>query len=155
MRAARLWGAAEALRPSLGAPLPPEPRSYYERSMSAARALLGEGAWKAAFAQGMAMSVEEAAEYALSEEVAPAPVSPPVGRETDEPLTDSLTAREREVAAMVAQGLSNRQIAQELYLSERTIENHVSKILRKLELASRTEIAAWATERRLLAPEPA
>jgi non-specific serine/threonine protein kinase len=155
MRAARLWGAAEALRTNIGAPLPPEPRSYYERSMSAARALPGEGAWEAAFAQGMAMSAEEAAEYALSEEVAPAPESPPVGRETDEPLTDPLTAREREVAAMVAQGLSNRQIAQELYLSERTIENHVSKILRKLNLAARTEIAAWATERRLIAPNPA
>jgi DNA-binding NarL/FixJ family response regulator len=55
---------------------------------------------------------------------------------------------------MVAQGLSNRQIAEELYLSERTIEKHVSKILRKLELSSRTEIAAWATHQRLIAPEP-
>jgi DNA-binding NarL/FixJ family response regulator len=58
------------------------------------------------------------------------------------------------VAAMVAQGLSNRQIAQELFLSERTIENHISKILRKLDVASGTEIAAWATEQRLLAPNP-
>jgi DNA-binding NarL/FixJ family response regulator len=53
---------------------------------------------------------------------------------------------------MVAQGMSNRRIAQELYLSERTIEKHVSKILRKLELASRTEVAAWATEQRHIAP---
>jgi DNA-binding NarL/FixJ family response regulator len=50
--------------------------------------------------------------------------------------------------------MSNRQIAQELFLSESTIENHVSKILRKLELTSRTEIAAWATEQRLLASNP-
>jgi hypothetical protein len=50
--------------------------------------------------------------------------------------------------------MSNRQIAQQLYLLERTIENHISKILRKLDLASRTEIASWATERRLLAPNP-
>jgi DNA-binding NarL/FixJ family response regulator len=55
------------------------------------------------------------------------------------------------VAALVAQGLSNRQIAKDLYLSERTIENHVSKILRKLELAARTEIAAWTTEQKLIA----
>jgi DNA-binding NarL/FixJ family response regulator len=102
------------------------------------------------------MSAGEAAEYALSEEVAPAaPESAPSGVETDEPLTtDPLSAREREVAAMVAQGMSNRQIAQELFLSESTIENHVSKILRKLELASRTEIAAWATQQRLLSPNP-
>ena len=60
----------------------------------------------------------------------------------------------KEVAALVAQGMSHRQIAQELYLSERTIENHSSKILRKLDLASRTEIAVWATEQRLITPNP-
>jgi non-specific serine/threonine protein kinase len=152
-RAARLWGAAEALRTNIGAPLPLDSRLLYERSVVAARTQLGEAAWEAAFAEGMAMSAEEAAEYALSEEVAPAPQSPPAGGRTDQPLTsDPLTAREGEVAAMVAQGLSNRQIAQDLFLSERTIEVHVSKILRKLKLASRTEIAAWATEQRLIAP---
>ena len=55
---------------------------------------------------------------------------------------------------MVAQGMSNRRIARVLYLSERTVENHVSKILRKLDLASRTEIAAWATKQRHFAPVP-
>jgi non-specific serine/threonine protein kinase len=117
--------------------------------MAASRALLGEEA----FAQRMAISAKEAAEYAVFEEVAPAPASPPAGEETDEPLTDPLSAREREVAAMVAQGLSNRQIAQELFLSERTIEHHVSNALRKLELASRTEIASWATEQDLIDSE--
>jgi DNA-binding NarL/FixJ family response regulator len=53
--------------------------------------------------------------------------------------------RQREVAALVAQGMSNSQLAQQLFLSERAIENHVSMIVRKLELASRTKIAAWAT----------
>jgi tetratricopeptide (TPR) repeat protein len=66
-QAARLWGAAEALRTNIGAPPTPEARPYYERSMAAARAQLGEAAWEAAFAQGMAMSAEEAAEYALGE----------------------------------------------------------------------------------------
>jgi DNA-binding NarL/FixJ family response regulator len=55
---------------------------------------------------------------------------------------------------LVAYRLINRQIASELFLSVRTIENHVSKILRKLEFASRTEIAAWATEQRLLSSNP-
>jgi DNA-binding NarL/FixJ family response regulator len=55
---------------------------------------------------------------------------------------------------MVSRGLSNRQVASDLHLSERTVENHVSKFLRKLEFASRTEIAAWATQQRLLAPNP-
>jgi tetratricopeptide (TPR) repeat protein len=66
-RAARLWGAAETLRESIGAPPTPEARPYYERSMAAARAQLGEAAWEAAFAEGSMMSPEEAAEYALGE----------------------------------------------------------------------------------------
>ena len=66
-RAARLWGAAEALRTNIGAPLPLDARLLYEPSMAAARSQLGEAAWEAAFAQGTVMSAEEAAEYALGE----------------------------------------------------------------------------------------
>jgi predicted ATPase/class 3 adenylate cyclase len=66
-RAARLWGAAEALRKTISAPLSIEGRLYFERSMVAARDQLGEAAWESAFAQGMAMGPEEAAEYALGE----------------------------------------------------------------------------------------
>ena len=83
------------------------------------------------------------------EEVAPAPESPPASGERDDPLT----AREGEVAAMVAQGRSNRQIAQGLFLSERTIEHHVSKILRKLGLSSRSQLCTWVTERTLLSSD--
>ena len=61
-----------------------------------------------------------------------------------------LTRRERQVAALVAQGKSNRDIATELVLSERTIENHVGNILSKLEFNSRTQIAAWVVEKELL-----
>jgi DNA-binding NarL/FixJ family response regulator len=50
--------------------------------------------------------------------------------------------------------MSNRQIAKQLFLSERTIENHVSKILRKLDLSSRAQVASWESEQQLLAPEP-
>jgi DNA-binding NarL/FixJ family response regulator len=121
--------------------------------MASARAKLGKEAWKEAFAQGKAMSAEEATEYALLVEGSSGRQS--AGRVTDESTTDPLTAREREVAAMLARGLTNRRIAQDLYLSERTIEKHVSKTLRKLDLSSRTEIASWATEQRLLDPEPA
>jgi DNA-binding NarL/FixJ family response regulator len=101
------------------------------------------------------MSADEVAEYALSEEVLPSTESPSAGGEMNEPFTtDPLTGREREVSTLIAQGMSNRQVASDLYLSERTIENHVPNILRKLERTSRTEIAAWATEQRLLAPNP-
>lgn len=65
---------------------------------------------------------------------------------------DPLTGREREVAALVAGALSNRQIAHRLVLSERTVESHVRSVLAKLGLANRTEVAAWA-QRRGLTPD--
>ncbi len=60
-----------------------------------------------------------------------------------------LTRREREVAAMVAQGKTNRQIADELYLAEKTIEMHVSNSLGKLAFTSRAQLAAWVAQRKL------
>jgi predicted ATPase/DNA-binding SARP family transcriptional activator/DNA-binding CsgD family transcriptional regulator len=145
-RAARLWGAAEGLREEIGVVSLTHWELHafdYEVRVSAARNMLGdEGAWEEAFAQGRAMSNEEAAGYALSEEVvSAAPQRTPAGGRTDDPLT----RREREVAALVARGLTNRQIASDLHLSERTIGNHVSNILRKLGLVSRAQVAAWAS----------
>jgi DNA-binding NarL/FixJ family response regulator len=60
-----------------------------------------------------------------------------------------LTKREREVAALVAEALSNRGIAQRLYLSERTVANHVQHIFEKLGLANRSQLVAWAREHRM------
>jgi DNA-binding NarL/FixJ family response regulator len=89
------------------------------------------------------MSLEEAAEYALAKEVdrpaAPVQEQIPAG----EPVVE-LTPRENEIAALVVRGLTNRQIAQELSISERTAGNHVAKLLRKLGLRSRAQIAARA-----------
>jgi DNA-binding NarL/FixJ family response regulator len=66
-------------------------------------------------------------------EAAAAPHGPP----------ERLTSREEEVAALVAQGLTNRQIAEELVVTRRTAENHVQNILRKLGLHSRVQLAVW------------
>jgi len=147
-RAARLWGAAEALREEIGVVslTQLELHAYdYEGRVSAARNILGdEDAWERAFAQGRAMSAEEATAYALSEEGPSERL--PAGGERDNPLTtDPLSVRQREVAAIVAQGMSNGQIAQDLYLSERTIEHHVSNILRKLWLNARAQLSTWVT----------
>ena len=60
-----------------------------------------------------------------------------------------LTQRESEVAALIAQGKSNRQIAEMLVLGERTIETHVGNILSKLNFTSRAQVATWVTEQRL------
>lgn len=65
--------------------------------------------------------------------------------------TDRLTEREEEVCDLLARGLTNRQLAARLYLSERTVESHVSSILRKLGLPSRSSVAHWHATR---APQP-
>ena len=93
------------------------------------------------------MSMEQAIEYALSEEMHTPPFFLAAERSPADEQPD-LTGREREVASLVAWGLTNRQIAQELSLSRNTANNHVARILRKLGLRSRAQIAAWVTERR-------
>jgi DNA-binding CsgD family transcriptional regulator/tetratricopeptide (TPR) repeat protein len=144
-RAARLFGASEELLEAIGAPLyahAPD-RTLYERAVDALRSRLGEEACGALWAEGRAMTLEQAIEYALS---VSAEESPDGG--TRRPA--DLTPREREVAALVAQELTNRRIAEELVISERTVTTHVQKILKKLNLRSRVQIGAWAMEQELL-----
>jgi non-specific serine/threonine protein kinase len=64
-------------------------------------------------------------------------------------MADSLTAREREVAMLVARGLSNREIASRLVITKRTAEGHIQGIFSKLGFNSRSQIAAWAVEQGL------
>jgi len=67
-----------------------------------------------------------------------------------DPELDQLTAREREVLRLIARGYAYKEIARELSISPKTVETHVSAVLRKLQLSSRHELTRWATERRLL-----
>ena len=76
----------------------------------------------------------------------------PLPREAAKQAFGGLTAREREVAALIAQGKTSREIAGLLVLSERTAEGHVSTILGKLGFTSRAQIAAWVVERGLAKP---
>jgi DNA-binding NarL/FixJ family response regulator len=55
----------------------------------------------------------------------------------------ALTSREREVAALIAKGLSNKEIARQLYISRRTVDGHVERIFRKLDFTSRAQVASW------------
>ncbi len=146
VRAARLWGAAEALREVLGATFSPFQRNVYGPYIAAARAQLDEAEWEAAWAAGKAMSSEQAIEYALSKgeerepptTLVPAPEQQPPADER----TERLTRREQEVAVLVGRGLTNRRIALELSISEHTVANHVAKILKKLRLRSRAQIGS-------------
>jgi DNA-binding NarL/FixJ family response regulator len=67
-----------------------------------------------------------------------------------DPELDQLTAREREVLQLIARGYKYKEIAARLHLSVRTVESHVSAVLRKLQLSSRHELTRWAAERRLI-----
>jgi DNA-binding NarL/FixJ family response regulator len=67
-----------------------------------------------------------------------------------DPELDQLTAREREVLQLIARGYRYKEIAARLHLSARTVESHVSAVLRKLQLSSRHELTRWAAERRLI-----
>jgi len=150
VRLARLWGAAEALSESMGVTLYPIERRDYAPYVDTARAELDEATWEAAFAGGQTMAAEEAVEYALSAQESAPPTSPPPPtskRQADRRPSTVLTRREREVASMVIQGLTNRQIASELVLSEHTVHRHVASILKKLDLHSREQVASRLAER--------
>jgi DNA-binding CsgD family transcriptional regulator/tetratricopeptide (TPR) repeat protein len=144
-RVTRLFGSAEALREAVGFEHGPE-RDAWSEPYLAARSRMDEAAWAQAWAEGRAMSMEQAIEYALSEEK---PVTPP-SPESEQPSSDeppSLTRREKEVAVLITRGLTNRQIASELVPSEHTVITHVRNILGKLNLHSRTQLTLWVTER--------
>jgi predicted ATPase/DNA-binding SARP family transcriptional activator/DNA-binding CsgD family transcriptional regulator len=145
-KAARLWGAAGALREEIGVPLQPENRTVLAPYLAAARAGLGATAWQTALAEGRAMSPDRAVDYSLSVEEPVSPSRRPVGD------TGVLSAREKEVATLVSQGLTNRQIASELSISEHTVATHITRILKRLGLNSRSRLSAWATERGLSPP---
>ncbi len=148
-RAAQLWGAAEALREAKGIPRDPDWLAEADARISAVRSGLGEEAWEAAWAEGRAMPMEQAIEYALSQEKTSTPISlPPKRPSADEPPA-TLTRREREVAVLVTRGLTNRQIAKELFISERTVDHHVERILKKLGLPSREVVASRLAASRL------
>ncbi len=147
LRAARLFGAAEASCEETGIPLEPAERTLVEPYLVGARSQLEEGTWTKAWEEGQAMSMEEAIEYALSEvkhsttPPSPAPKQPSAGTRAA-----TFTHRQEEIAALVARGLSNRQIASELSISEHTVATHLRRMLKKLGLRSRAELAAWVSE---------
>jgi len=154
-RAAHLWGASESAREVTGIDaFTPDEWALHEPYLASARSRLGEPAWEQALAEGRAMSLEETAEYALSEAV-----NQTEATVVQDPLSyneamGELTRREREVAVLVARGLTNRQISTRLSISERTAGNHVAKILKKLGLHSRAQIASWAAETHLPTSRP-
>ncbi|MGH2558727.1 MAG: response regulator transcription factor, partial [Thermomicrobiales bacterium] len=78
--------------------------------------------------------------------------APPATRQQEAARFGGLTAREREVAALLSRGLSNKEIAEALFVSDATVATHVKHILAKLDLRSRAQVAVWAIDRGLAHP---
>jgi predicted ATPase/DNA-binding CsgD family transcriptional regulator len=140
-RAAKLFGAAQALREAVGYQKSPNERAVQEPYLEAARSRLEE-LWEAACAEGRTMAFEEAVEYALSEEE---PSTATLSSSRPEHHA-GLTSREIEVLRLVAAGMTSAQIAKELFLSPRTVEAHLASIYHKLGVSSRAGATRFALE---------
>ncbi len=154
--AALLWGAAEPLRESRSVAIPP---AIYERMVAVVRSQLGEPAFAQALAEGRALTPAQA--LALHE------AFPPQASQTPKPAQAAsgssptapthhpsypagLTAREVEVLRLVAQGLSDAQVAKQLIVSPRTVNWHLTSIYSKLGVSSRSAATRFAMEQHLV-----
>jgi predicted ATPase/DNA-binding CsgD family transcriptional regulator len=140
-RAAILLGSAQRVRDASSLTLIELYRRQHERSVSIIIQGIGRKALDAAYARGRAMTIGEGVAFAV-ERAQPSRPAPPVKVAPD----TGLTRRQLEIARLVADDLTNRQIAARLFLSERTVETHVTNILNKLGLGSRVQLARWAAE---------
>ena len=118
--------------------------SQLEEACQGARTRLGSRKGDGAWNDGLAMTTPRALEYALGDDSA----------QTANAEVGMLSRREREVVALIAAGMTNREIGQRLFIAERTAEGHVERIRNKLGFRSRTEVATWAVERGIVAGDP-
>ncbi|MGY0021873.1 ATP-binding protein [Streptomyces sp. YJ-C3] len=154
-RVALLQGAADALwrrsakEARFGIPVL---HALHAGAAAQARSALGADGYHHAFTEGGLLPLDTVVDLALTDESAAAPDVPP---QRTGPA-DGLTPRERQVAALVGEGLTNREVAAELVVSKRTIDSHVEHILTKLGFTSRAQIAALhrATEPDAPVPSP-
>jgi predicted ATPase/DNA-binding CsgD family transcriptional regulator len=147
-RAARLFGAADALLASAGVAMEAQDIAASEHQRAATRAQLGEAAFAAAWEAGAALPSPEAIAdgHALAREVA----TKEAGTDLDSRSAAALTRRELEVLRLLVEGCSNPEIAQQLFISRKTVEHHVTGILAKLAVSTRSAAVATAMRDALL-----
>jgi DNA-binding CsgD family transcriptional regulator len=139
--AARFFAAASAMRQAIGAALPEVRRPAHEHYLPAIQTQLGQPGFNRAWQEGQSLTLERIITL-LGQAPAPAPaqdrpISPPAG----------LTQREIEVLGLVAQGLTDVQVAEKLVISHRTVHSHLTSIYNKLGINSRTAAVRYAVER--------
>ena len=153
-RAVRLEGAARALREAVGHVPSALARTNLDDLLESVRGELGPSTAEALFAEGAAMSASQAVKLARGSDDGELPGDAArwgVPLQAAAPLSpggsSALTPREREIASLIARGLSNRGIADELVISPATAARHVANIFTKLGFSSRAQVAAWAAQR--------
>jgi DNA-binding CsgD family transcriptional regulator len=164
--AAQLFGAASRALEEIGSSIGPARSARYRRYVAEVREGLGEEAFAAAWAEGRETPFEDAVAAALAAEHVGGGLSEqrvrrpqPSARMRDSARSgpthmNGLTRREQEVVALLARGMTNREIAAELTIAERTAETHVCKILSKLRLSRRAQLTAWAVQHELPTARP-
>jgi DNA-binding CsgD family transcriptional regulator len=142
-RALRLAGAGDALYERLGTHRPRAERHKLELWLLPVRDMIGSDAADSAWNQGRALELEDAIALALGGDETGAPG---LAAQVSVRAATTLTAREQQVATLLASRLSNRQIAEQLVITERTVASHIEHILGKLGFASRHQVGAWMVE---------
>jgi len=135
-RAAQLLGAADAVRARVGANMMPYLGPLIAGAEESATAALGAGKFASEFESGRKLGRDQALALALGRKSTST-------SDSDSPVKGMLGQREEEVARLIADGLTNRQIGARLFISERTVDSHVRSILNKLGFNSRAQIAGW------------
>jgi predicted ATPase/DNA-binding CsgD family transcriptional regulator len=143
---ARLEGASTMLREAVGPVRSSAAQARLDRLLAPAHQRLGPSATASLVAEGRRLSMHEAVRYALSFARSASPAAADQPASSDQPSV--LTARELEIAKLIARGLSNRAIAEELVISPATAARHVANILGKLGVNSRAQVAAWTVRQR-------
>jgi DNA-binding CsgD family transcriptional regulator/tetratricopeptide (TPR) repeat protein len=142
-RAARLWGAAEAMRTAIGVPLPDFQRWHSAHHIALARTRLGPHQFERARDTGAGLGLKEAVRQGLAPVEAEGASNAPTDRRT---YPAGLTTREAEVLRCVSRGLSDAEIAEKLVISPRTVNSHLTSIYGKLGVSSRAAATRFAVE---------
>jgi predicted ATPase/DNA-binding CsgD family transcriptional regulator/Tfp pilus assembly protein PilF len=152
VRAIWCMSAAQALREAIGTPLPSVFQALHEFTIASAHTQLGEQAFDVAWTEGRTMTPEQAL---AARGAVTMPTTAPAGPSTVPPVPkapaypDGLTAREVEVLRLVAQGLTNEQVAEQLVISPRTVNTHLTAIFSKIGVSSRGAATRYAIEHHL------